>query len=138
MLFSWPSLSPPPPHAHTHTHTCTQNNSEKQSWTGIRWNKLKSLVKLQSFKWQEHLSWQRKVNEAKASAEALKASLGELDQERKPQESKWRTFFRRSRLEVLEVVKNNIYDKGIFHNVFEVVIPFSTRRSFLGNKSKSG
>ncbi|KAK4391816.1 putative protein S-acyltransferase 17 [Sesamum angolense] len=40
--------------------------------------------------WQEYLSWQRKVNEAKASAAALKASLGELSEERKPQESKWK------------------------------------------------
>lgn len=96
------------------------------------------LLKLQSFKWQEHLSWQRKVNEAKASAAALKASLGELNQEKKPQESKWKTFFRRSRLEELEVVKNNIYDKGFLHNIYEVVVPFSSRRSFLAKKSKSG
>ncbi|KAK6126783.1 hypothetical protein DH2020_039472 [Rehmannia glutinosa] len=75
--------------------------------------------KIESFKWREHLSWQRKVKEAKASAEALKASLGELNQERKPQESKWKTFFRRSRLEELDVVKNNIYDRGFLHNIYE-------------------
>ncbi|KAL7133202.1 hypothetical protein ABFS83_12G124300 [Erythranthe nasuta] len=92
----------------------------------------------ESFKWQEQLSWQRKVNEAKASAEALKASLGELDQEKKPRESKWRTFFRRSRLQEVELVKNNIYDKGFLHNIYEVAIPFSTRRSFSVNKPKSG
>lgn len=78
------------------------------------------------------------MNEAKASAAALKASLGEINQEKKPQESKWKTFFRRSRLEELEVVKNNIYDKGFLHNVYEVVVPFSTRQSFLVKKSKSG
>ena len=97
-----------------------------------------SRAKLQSFKWQEYLSWQRKVNEAKTSAEALKASLGELNQEKKPRESKWKTFFRRSRLEEIQVVKNNIYDKGYLHNIYEVVVPFSSRRSFLLMKSKSG
>lgn len=97
-----------------------------------------SPVKFQSFKWQEHLSWQRKVNEAKAGAAALKASLGELNQEKKPQESKWKAFFRRSRLEELQVVKNNIYDKGYLHNIYEIVVPFSMRQSFLLSKSKSG
>ncbi|KAL3625311.1 hypothetical protein CASFOL_030765 [Castilleja foliolosa] len=92
----------------------------------------------ESFKWQEHLSWQRKVNEAKASAAALKASIGELNQETKPRESKWKTFFRRSRLEEMRVIKNNIYDEGFVHNIYEVAIPLSTRRSFLLNKSKSG
>lgn len=78
------------------------------------------------------------MNEAKASAAALKASLDELNQERKPQESKWKTFFRRSRLEESEVVKNNAYDKGYLHNTYEIVIPLSTRRSFWVTKPKSG
>ncbi|GER36014.1 pentatricopeptide repeat-containing protein [Striga asiatica] len=68
----------------------------------------------ESFKWQEHMSWQRKVNEAKASEAALKASLGELHEERKSQGSKWTAFFRRSRLEEVQVVKNNLYDKGFY------------------------
>ncbi|KAG6421084.1 hypothetical protein SASPL_117633 [Salvia splendens] len=92
----------------------------------------------ESFKWQEYLSWQRKVNEAKVSAAALKASLGELSQEKKPPESKWKTLFRRSHLEEVEVVKNNIYDKGYLHNIYAIVAPYSTRRSFLLNKSKTG
>ncbi|KAL1554951.1 protein S-acyltransferase [Salvia divinorum] len=96
---------------------------------------LLSGAKLQSFKWQEYLSWQRKVNEAKTSAEALKASLGKLNQEKKHQESKWKTFFRRTRLEEIQVVKNNIL---YLHNIYEVAVLFSTRRSFLLIKSKSG
>ncbi|KAL6585784.1 putative protein S-acyltransferase 17 [Orobanche minor] len=92
----------------------------------------------ESFKWHEHLKWQRKVNEAEASAAALKVSLGELNQERKPREGKWKTFFRRSHLEELQVVKNNIYDRGSLHNIYEVFVPLSTRPSFLLNKSKSG
>ncbi|KAL3825309.1 hypothetical protein ACJIZ3_021338 [Penstemon smallii] len=91
----------------------------------------------ESFKWHEYMSWQRKVNEAKASAEALKSSLGELNQERSPQESKWRTFFKRSRLQEQQVVKNNKYNKGFVHNIHEVVFPLSTRKSFSVNKSKS-
>uniref|UniRef100_A0A0V0IF23 S-acyltransferase n=1 Tax=Solanum chacoense TaxID=4108 RepID=A0A0V0IF23_SOLCH len=92
----------------------------------------------ETFKWQEYLSWKRKVNEAKASAAALKASLAELNHEKKHPVSKWKSFFQRSRLEEVEVVKNNIYDKGVLQNVFEIVVPLSTRRSFLQRKSKSG
>lgn len=92
----------------------------------------------ETFKWQEYISWNRKVNEAKASAAALKASLGELNHENKHPVSKWKAFFQRSRLEEVEVVKNNIYDKGMVQNVFEIVVPLSTRRSFLQRKSKSG
>lgn len=93
---------------------------------------------LQTFKWQEYLNWKRKVNEAKASAAALKSSLGELNQEMMRPVSKWKAFFRRSHLEEVEVVKNNIYDKGLLQNVSEIVIPLSTRRSFIQRKSKSG
>ncbi|KAA8536920.1 hypothetical protein F0562_029398 [Nyssa sinensis] len=92
----------------------------------------------ETYKWQDYLSWQRKVNEAKASAAALKASISGLSQERKPPESKWKALFQRSRLEDVHVVKNNIYDKGFFHNFYEIVSPLSTRWSFSQMKSKSG
>ncbi|XP_010324831.1 probable protein S-acyltransferase 17 isoform X2 [Solanum lycopersicum] len=91
-----------------------------------------------TFKWKEYLSWKRKVNEAKASAAALKASLGELNHEKKHPVSKWKAFFQRSPLEEVEVVKNNIYDRGVLQNVFEIVVPLSSRRSFLQRKPKSG
>ncbi|XP_051148622.1 probable protein S-acyltransferase 17 [Andrographis paniculata] len=93
----------------------------------------------ESFKWQEHLSWQRKVNEAKASAAALKSSIDELNHERKPRESKWRMFCARSRLDEARVVKNNIYDRGFLQNIYEIIIPLSSRRRlFRVSKSKSG
>lgn len=92
----------------------------------------------ETVKWQDHMNWQRKVNEARASAAALKASINGMSSERKPPDSKWKTFFRRSPLEDTgAVVKNNIYDRGILHNVWEVISPPSTRRSFLRTKSKS-
>ncbi|KAF8401579.1 hypothetical protein HHK36_012524 [Tetracentron sinense] len=90
-----------------------------------------------TFKWQDYVSWKRKLNEAKASTAALKASISGMSSERKPPESKWRAFFRRSPLEDVEVVKNNVYDKGVFHNIQEMVFPFSTRSSFYRTKSKS-
>lgn len=96
------------------------------------------LLQIQTVKWQDHMNWQRKVNEARASAAALKASINGMSSERKPPDSKWKTFFRRSPLEDTgAVVKNNIYDRGILHNVWEVISPPSTRRSFLRTKSKS-
>lgn len=95
----------------------------------------------ETFKWQDYLSWQRKVKEAKASAEALKASLGDLSQETKAPESKWKSFFRRSHLEDVEIIKNNIYDRGFFQNLYEIIYPLSSRPSFSthnNNKLKTG
>ncbi|TXG65702.1 hypothetical protein EZV62_006977 [Acer yangbiense] len=92
----------------------------------------------ETFKWQDYISWQRKIKEAKASAAALKASINGMSSESKPPESKWKAFFRRSPLEEAEtVVKNNMYDKGIIHNIWEIITPLSTRRSFSQTKSKA-
>lgn len=93
---------------------------------------------LQTFKWQEYLSWKRKVNEAKASAAALKSSLAELSNEQKPPLSKWKAFFKRSPLKDTEPVKNNIYDRGYIRNLSEIIFPLSSRRLFKQYKSKSG
>ena len=82
------------------------------------------------------MSWQRKLNEAKASAAALRASVSGMSSDRKPSPSKWRAFFRRSPLEDMGIVQNNVYDKGFVDNVMEVVFPFSSRPSFTRTKSK--
>lgn len=91
----------------------------------------------ESFKWEEYLSWQRKLKEAKASEAALRECLHEVNH-RKPPESKLKTICRRSRLKQVEVLKNNIYDKGFVQNISEIIFPLSTRRSFSPNKSKKG
>ncbi|XP_019440525.1 PREDICTED: probable protein S-acyltransferase 17 [Lupinus angustifolius] len=91
----------------------------------------------ETFKWQDYMELQRKVKEAKASAAALRQSISGLSNERKPSVSKWRSFFRRSPLEDVVVVKNNVYDKGFIHNIHEVVSPLSTRTSFTQSKFKS-
>ncbi|EPS73376.1 hypothetical protein M569_01378 [Genlisea aurea] len=57
----------------------------------------------ESFKWEEHLSWERKIKEAEASASSHERSKG---------------FFRRRRSQV-EVKKKNKYDKGFVRNVGE-------------------
>lgn len=88
----------------------------------------------ESFKWQDYITWKKKLNEAKASTVALKASISGMTGEGKPQESKCRAFFRRSPLEDIEVVKDNIYDKGFFWNLLEIVFPLSTKRSFINSK----
>ncbi|PSS24895.1 Protein like [Actinidia chinensis var. chinensis] len=92
----------------------------------------------ETFKWEEYLSWRRKAHEAKASAAALKASISGLRKERKPRESKWKAFFRRSYLGDVEIVKDNIYDKGCLHNLRDIIFPLSTRPSFSQAKLKSG
>lgn len=91
----------------------------------------------ETFKWQDYISWKKKLNEAKTSAAALKASIHAMNGESKPPESKWRAFFRRSPLQNEEVVvKNNVYDQGIVSNLFEILIPLSERRSFSSAKSE--
>ncbi|KAH7845476.1 hypothetical protein Vadar_002687 [Vaccinium darrowii] len=92
----------------------------------------------ETFKWEEYLSWQTKVHEAKASDAALKASISGLSNESKPPVNKWKAFFRRSRLEDVQIVKKNCYDKGFIQNLHEIVFPLSTRPSFLRGKSKLG
>lgn len=92
----------------------------------------------ETFKWEEYLSWQTKVHEAKASDAALKASISGLSNESKPPVNKWKAFFRRSRLEDVQIVKKNYYDKGFIQNLHEIVFPLSTRPSFLRGKSKLG
>lgn len=94
-------------------------------------------VWVQTFKWQEYINWRRKLNEAKASAAALKASISEISSDTKPPESKCRSFFRRSPLQDAEpIFRHNIYNKGILHNFWEVIFPLSTRRSFKHTKLK--
>ncbi|CAI0383685.1 unnamed protein product [Linum tenue] len=94
----------------------------------------------ETFKWQEHLTWQKKLNEARASAAALKASISDLRMEAKPPESKWKAFFRKSPLEdaVEAIAKQNTYNKGWFSNLGEVIFPFSSRPSFSQTKTKAG
>ncbi|XP_068663661.1 probable protein S-acyltransferase 17 isoform X1 [Aristolochia californica] len=92
----------------------------------------------ETFKWQDYISWRRKLNEAKVSSAALKASISGMKGEAKHPESKWKMFFRKSPLEAegVAVVKNNIYDKGVFHNLYEIVYPLSGRASFAHRKLK--
>ncbi|URE42065.1 DHHC palmitoyltransferase [Musa troglodytarum] len=91
----------------------------------------------ETFKWQDYISWKRKLNEAKASAAALKASIQTITGEAQAPESKWRAFFRKSPLQSEGViVKNNLYDRGIISNVCEIIFPPSARRSFSHRKSE--
>jgi len=91
----------------------------------------------ESFKWQDYIMWMKKENEAKANAAALKASMGSANSDaHKTPPSKWRAFFVRSRRPSVEpVVKNNIYDRGMIRNMFEVIVPLSERKSFSRRKS---
>ncbi|KAF5746978.1 DHHC-type zinc finger family protein isoform 1 [Tripterygium wilfordii] len=99
---------------------------------------LKNTTTNETFKWEEYISWQSKLNEARASAAALRASVSPMSSEVKPPESKCRAFFRKSPLQDAEAVKKNMYDRGFLHNLYEVIYPHSTRRSFLQMKTKSG
>jgi len=98
---------------------------------------LKNTTTNESFKWQDYVVWMKRENEAKANAAALKASMGSANSDaHKTPPSKWRAFFVRSRRPSMEpVVKNNIYDRGMIRNMFEVIVPLSERKSFSRRKS---
>ncbi|KAJ8770225.1 hypothetical protein K2173_011578 [Erythroxylum novogranatense] len=66
----------------------------------------------ETFKWQDYTSLQKKMNEARTSAAAPKASMSGLSRETKPPESKSKAFW-------------------LFSNVYEVIFPLSTRPSFV-------
>lgn len=90
----------------------------------------------ETFKWQDYMSWKKKLNEVKVSAAALRASIGAMNGEVKATESKWTVFFRKSPLQQQEaVVKTNMYDRGVIYNVCEILFPLSGRRSFFHSKS---
>ncbi|MBA0874885.1 hypothetical protein Goshw_023530, partial [Gossypium schwendimanii] len=74
----------------------------------------------ETFKWQDYISWQKKLIEARESTAALKANIAGMTTEGKPRESKCKSFFRQSLLQDTEaIVKKNVYDKGFFHNLYE-------------------
>lgn len=82
------------------------------------------------------MDWRRKLNEAKASAAALKASLHTSNGEfKEAPKSKCRQFFSKSHLQSEVVVKNNVYDKGILRNVLEILVPISERQPFFHRKA---
>ncbi|CAH8387040.1 unnamed protein product [Eruca vesicaria subsp. sativa] len=84
----------------------------------------------EKFKWREYTSLQKKISEAKASAAALKASMANAELER-PAMSKWRGLWRRSEAKAEAIVaKRNMYDKGNFRNISEIVYPLSSRQAF--------
>ncbi|XP_078446641.1 DHHC-type zinc finger family protein isoform X2 [Wolffia australiana] len=72
----------------------------------------------ESFKWQDYVSWKKKLNEAKATAAALKASFAGEEPPRVDE----------------RVEKTNAYDKGVVRNLAEVIWPLSERPSFSGKK----
>eukprot|EP00268_Persea_americana_P051249 TRINITY_DN5645_c0_g1_i4.p1 TRINITY_DN5645_c0_g1~~TRINITY_DN5645_c0_g1_i4.p1 ORF type:complete len:187 (-),score=29.93 TRINITY_DN5645_c0_g1_i4:280-840(-) len=91
----------------------------------------------ETFKWQDYISWKRKLNEAKKSSAALKAGISSMNGEGKPPESKWRMFFHKSLSKNKEdAVKDNMYDRGVFHNVHEIMCPMSGRLSSMDVKSE--
>ncbi|KAK3147164.1 hypothetical protein QOZ80_3BG0278900 [Eleusine coracana subsp. coracana] len=92
----------------------------------------------ETFKWQDYIMWMKKENEIKANADVLKASIDSVNREaHKSPPSKWRTFYGRPRTPSEgTVVKNNIYDRGLIRNLWEVIVPLSERRSFSRKKSE--
>ncbi|KAE8678962.1 DHHC-type zinc finger family protein isoform 2 [Hibiscus syriacus] len=68
-----------------------------------------------TFKWQDYVSWRKKLNEAQA---AFGVNATGMITEGKPQERKCKSFFGRFLLQETEVVaRRNVYDKGFFHNI---------------------
>lgn len=80
------------------------------------------------------MSLQKKISEAKESAAALKAGM-ELE---RSVERKWRGLWRRSEAKAKDIIANrNLYDKGKFENISEIVFPLSSRQPFWKTNHKS-
>ncbi|CAA7399971.1 unnamed protein product [Spirodela intermedia] len=77
----------------------------------------------ETFKWQDYVSWKTKLNEAKASAAALKASLAGGVVTAPPGGER--------------VEKMNAYDRGVLGNLGEVVRPLSERAPFSRGKKRA-
>ncbi|XP_010524891.1 PREDICTED: probable protein S-acyltransferase 17 [Tarenaya hassleriana] len=86
----------------------------------------------ETFKWNEYISWQKKLSEAKASAAALKGNIQGSATEPDPPERKCR---RSAAVEA--IVVRNMYDRGSLSNVSEIVFPLSSRPSFRKANPKS-
>ncbi|RWW29532.1 hypothetical protein GW17_00005941, partial [Ensete ventricosum] len=116
---------------------CIGEKNTRYFMAFLLWKQVRHLsVPCQTFKWRDYISWKRKLNEAKASAAALKAGIQTINEEAKAPESKWRAFFRRSPLQNDDAIaKNNLYDQGIISNICEIVFPLSERKSFFHRKS---
>nr|CAD1833828.1 unnamed protein product [Ananas comosus var. bracteatus] len=91
----------------------------------------------ETFKWQDYISWKKKLNEAKASAATLKASIHAVNGGGKSPLSKWKLCCRRAppQQSEEEVIKNNVYDQGVVSNIYEILVPLSERRSLSHPKS---
>ncbi|KAJ3683871.1 hypothetical protein LUZ60_014098 [Juncus effusus] len=97
---------------------------------------LSNMTTNETFKWQDYISWKQKVNESKASGEALKKTLNAMSGESRAPQSKWRAFFKKSPLQKEEpVVVNNVYDQGAIRNLYEIFVPLSERQSFFHSKA---
>ncbi|KAL1214877.1 putative protein S-acyltransferase 17 [Cardamine amara subsp. amara] len=91
----------------------------------------------EKFKWREYMSLQKKISEAKESAAALKAGMTNIELEHSV-ERKWRGLWRRSEAKSKVIIANrNLYDKGNFENISEIVFPLSSRQSFCQTNQKS-
>ncbi|XP_024015227.1 probable protein S-acyltransferase 17 isoform X2 [Eutrema salsugineum] len=85
----------------------------------------------ETFKWREYISLRKKLNEAKASSAALKT--GVPSEPKKPSaKRKCLGLCGRSESEAKAeeaIPKRNLYDRGSFQNVSEIVFPLSSRPS---------
>jgi palmitoyltransferase len=93
----------------------------------------------ETFKWREYISLNKKLSEAKASAAALKAGMS-CELKKPSAESKCfglcgRSSAREEEVKADAIAKRNLYDRGSFQNVSEIVFPLSSRPSS-SNKSK--
>ncbi|KAG7576058.1 Palmitoyltransferase DHHC domain [Arabidopsis thaliana x Arabidopsis arenosa] len=94
----------------------------------------------ETFKWREYISLKKRLSEAKASAAALKAGMS-CESKKPTAASKCFGICGRSsaheegEAKAEAIVKRNLYDRGSFQNVSEIVFPLSSRPSS-SSKSK--
>ncbi|KAL0744387.1 hypothetical protein Bca4012_085900 [Brassica carinata] len=97
----------------------------------------------ETFKWREYISWRKKLSEAKASSAALKAGTPYCEVKKRKclglcGRSSSHDHDDEAEAKAKAIVKRNMYDRGSFQNVSEIVFPLSSRpRTSCKSKPKS-
>jgi len=104
----------------------------------------------ETFKWESYKKWQISLTQVKAATESLKHSAElvkagkQMNPDANTHDSKYhllncylnfKGLFSRWKKEKQSFVQNNVYDRGVIHNISEAIYPLSCRKYFSLTKS---
>jgi len=104
----------------------------------------------ETFKWESYKKWQISLTQVQAATESLKHSAElvkagkQMNPDANTHDSKYhllncylnfKGLFSRWKKEKQSFVQNNVYDRGVIHNISEAIYPLSCRKYFSLTKS---